>query len=156
MGSLDFKFIVLPLLVIIFPFQAEEGKESLLDKMLGERIEMTKELNAEMIEEVQEMEQKDKLLPIEERLGELYLEHLEYVRSLKDEKLKRQILEYEILNEVSTGYYDLEYAVSFLEKGAARLKIKKATEKLEQLKRGEVVASEESKTAGSETKTDSP
>jgi len=100
------------------------GAEVTLNDLLDRRIEINKKYRDQYTEEAGEAEFAEKLQPLEKEIGQGWVDYLTYVKSLKDEKLKEQVLRLELLQELSGCYYDLEYAEGLLEKAKLRGKIK--------------------------------
>jgi D-arabinose 1-dehydrogenase-like Zn-dependent alcohol dehydrogenase len=67
--------------------------------------------------------------------GQKWIDYLEYMKVTPDLKARLLVLRLEIVGDLNTGYYDLEYAEDFAEKtkaNASIVKWKKALKKLEE------------------------
>ena len=131
------KLLLATLVVSLLTFQpATAEEESLLDKMLTERIKMNEKYRDEYAKDAEDSPFAKDLVPLEKKIGQGWVDYLTYVRSLKNQKLKKQILKLELLGELSYCYYDLEAAEGLIEKASLRSKIakwKKEIAKLESI-----------------------
>lgn len=99
--------------------------EETLNDLLDRRIKLNEGYRDQYAEEAGESEFAKKLQPLEKEVGQAWVDYLKYVKSLKDDKLKEQVLRIEILHELTGCYYDLEYAEGMLEKAKLGGKIKR-------------------------------
>lgn len=141
MKHYSLKLLLTPVVGLLLIFQAATAEEeSPLDKMLTARIKVNEQYRDQYTKEAENSAFAKDLVPLEKKIGQGWVDYLAYVRSLKNPKLKKQVLQLELMGELSGCYYDLEVAESIIEKASLRSKIvrwKKELAKLEKIKTGE-------------------
>ena len=109
-----------------------------LDELFDLRIKVNKSYKEQFTEEAKELENpkaKEFLVKSESNYGQKWIDYLEYMKVTPDLKARLFVLRLEIVGDLNTGYYDLEYAAGFAEKtkaNASIVKWKKALRKLEE------------------------
>lgn len=109
--------------------------EDVLNKLLDERIEANEQYRDDFTEEAKESKFADKLVPLEKKNGQEWVDYIKYVRASDDKKLKAYVLKTEIMGELISAYYDLEFAEGLLDKTTANTMVKKWKTKLEELEK---------------------
>jgi hypothetical protein len=109
-----------------------------LDELFDLRIKIAKVQNKEFLKDAESLgnpKVRELLVKSESDLGQHWIKYLGYMKVTPDLKARLLVLRLEIVNLLHNGYYNLEYAESFLEKtqaNASIVKWKKALKKLEE------------------------
>ena len=128
--------VILALLTSFGSANKELNKK--LDELFDLQIKTSKVHTEENIKEAESLgnsKVKEFLVKSESDLGQHFIEYLGYMKVTPDLKARLLVLRLEIVNLLHNGYYNLEYAESFLEKtqaNASIVKWKKALKKLEE------------------------
>ena len=129
--------IVILVLSTSFGFANKELNKK-LDELFDLQIKTAKIQNEENIKEAESLgnsKVKELLVKSESEFAQHWIEYLGYMKVTSDLKARLLVLRTEIVNLLHNGYYNREYADSFLEKtqaNASIVKWKKALKKLEE------------------------
>ena len=128
--------VILELLTSFGSANKELNKK--LDELFDLRIKIAKVQNKEFLKDAESLgnpKVRELLVKSESDLGQHWIKYLGYMKVTPDLKARLLVLRLEIVNLLHNGYYNLEYAESFLEKtqaNASIVKWKKALKKLEE------------------------
>lgn len=114
------------------------NKEALkrLDALFDLRIKKNEEYREQFSEEAAELENKEArefLVRSEKENGQLWVDFTKRMKTIPDITARLQYIRLEIVGEIHTGYYDLEYAEGLKEQFSARSVIAKYKKQLREL-----------------------
>ena len=81
----------------------------ILNEYLDERIKENKKMTKDFVKNAAESEYNDELIPIEKKVGELWVEYLKDLKKSDNKLQKAKFLRLEYMNAIVIFYYDFEY-----------------------------------------------
>lgn len=122
-----------PTLIILLALAGSAISNEELNRFLDERLEASKAFTEESLAEAGQMQHAAELVPLEKSSGDAWNQVIAAIKKSPDNALKYQFIRTELLIEVASGYYDLEFEQNPLKQVAAKVRINNFKKKLEEL-----------------------
>ena len=129
------KISFLVLLCSLVGFASGEDAPETLNDLFDRRIKVNEKYRDEFTREAADLEFAKQLVPLEKELGQEWVDYLKYVKSLKDDVIRKQVLRMEILEELTGSYSEAQWPEDDISKMQALADIRRWKTELEFLDR---------------------
>lgn len=137
------KSLLLIILALTSPVAfANEELTKKLDALFDLRIKINEDYKVKFTEEAKDLrneEAREFLVKSENKHGQVWIDFLKNMKTNPDLKARMQLLRIEIVGDLNTGYYDLEYAEGIKDRFKAKTAITKWKKALKELEEAEAL-----------------